>query len=278
MKLERRDVRAEVRTSEADPGTFEAVVMNYGRIDTYNTIFDPGCFRDSLEERLPRITWGHDWKDPIGQYVDYKDTDESLTLIGQLDLELIAGGIPAVPRAHQAYSQLKSGTMDQFSVGFSRKDGGVRRDDDQREHFTRAGLEESAIVLSGSVPATHLVSVRSMATDLTAAFAQRVAAGTLDPTAARSALTVITRAPMVTTPMMPMPGADPDSDPVALTQALDAVLDECQDACGGGDMGSCSALLTGAETIVDAILALYGAPDTDEMDGALAEADQALNG
>lgn len=154
MKIEHRAYSAEVRTSESDPGIFEATVLAYGVVDTYNTTFDPGCFRESLEERMPRITWGHDWKDPIGKYVDYKDTDESLTLVGQLD------DFDAVPRAKQAHAQLKSGTIDQFSVGFHRKPGGVRIFE-EREHFTRAGLDEAALVLSGSVPGTKLVSVRS---------------------------------------------------------------------------------------------------------------------
>lgn len=163
MNIERRDVTsAEVRTSDSEPGTFEAVVMRYGEIDTYNTIFDAGCFRESLEERMPRITWGHEWTDVIGRYVDHKDTRESLTLVGELDMGLTAGGIPAVPRAHQAYEQLRSGTIDQFSVGFRRKPGGTTRDDDGRDHFTRAGLDEAALVLSASVPGTSLVGVRTV--------------------------------------------------------------------------------------------------------------------
>jgi HK97 family phage prohead protease len=154
MKIEHRAMTAEVRTSDSDPGLFEAVVLRYGVVDTYNTTFDPGCFRESLEERLPRITWGHDWKDVIGRYVDHKDDRDALTLVGQLD------DFDAVPRAKQAHAQLRSGTIDQFSVGFHRKPGGTKMVE-EREHFTNAGLDEAALVLSGSVPGTKLVSVRA---------------------------------------------------------------------------------------------------------------------
>lgn len=161
MNLEHRTVHAEVRTSSDEPGLFEAKVMRYGILDDYKTIFDPEVFRDSLAERLPAITWGHVWTDPLGRYVDYKDTREALSLVGQLDLEMIEGtNIPAVPRAHQARVQLRSKTITDFSVGFRRDEGGVYRDDNDIEHFRSARLDEVALVLSGAVPGTELVSVR----------------------------------------------------------------------------------------------------------------------
>lgn len=155
MKREIRTQRTEIRTASDTPGMFEAVVVRYGVVDSYDTIFDEGCFTASLEERLPRITWGHDWADVIGQYVDYKDGPDGLTLVGQLD------DFEAVPRARQAYAQLKSGTIDQFSVGFHRNPGGTWTDEDNREHFRDCGLDEAALVLAGAVPGTKLVSVRS---------------------------------------------------------------------------------------------------------------------
>ncbi len=76
-------------------------------------------------------------------------------MIGELD------DFDAVPRARQASAQLKSGTIDQFSVGFHRKPEGTYKDDDGIEHFREAGLDEVALVLVGAVPGTKLVSVRS---------------------------------------------------------------------------------------------------------------------
>lgn len=227
MNIERRAIRAEVRTSDSDPGMFEAVVMNYGVVDTYNTVFDPGCFRESLEERMPRITWGHDWKDVIGQYVDYKDTPETLTLVGQLD------DFDAVPRAKQAHAQLKSGTIDQFSVGFHRKPDGVRIVE-KREHFTNAGLDESALVLSGSVPGTKLVSVRSASglhavrqvpVDLVVELGKKIAAGELTHDEAEAALT------LASGEVPAKPVEEPTVEPVDLSD-LDAEAIESLDQIG----------------------------------------------
>src|SRR5215471_2396567 len=75
--IEHRTVRAEIRSPPDQPGTFEATVMHYGIVDDYGTVFDPGVFTASLDKRLPRITWGHDWADVIGRVVDFKDGPDS---------------------------------------------------------------------------------------------------------------------------------------------------------------------------------------------------------
>jgi HK97 family phage prohead protease len=148
---------------DAKPGTFEAIVMRYNVLDDYRTMFAPKTFTDSLNARLPRIVWGHDWTDPVGRWVDADDNRSRMKLRGELDLDMINElHQPAVPRAHQAYSQLQSGTIDQFSVGFQPEDGEVVEEaDDYFFRFTRARLDEVSLVLVGAVPNTQLVGVRS---------------------------------------------------------------------------------------------------------------------
>ena len=139
---------------------FIARVLTYGTVDDYSTMFGAGCFTESMAKRLPRITWAHDWAEPIGRWSLHEDTDDHLDLMGELD------DFDAVPRARQAYAQLRSGTIDQFSVGFlpeademvdpaevgGRK--GIYR-------FTKGRLDEAALVLVGAVPGTELLAVRS---------------------------------------------------------------------------------------------------------------------
>lgn len=158
--------------SVEEDGTFEAVILQYGVIDDHGTIFDPGCFRESLERRLPRITRSHDWDNVVGHAVDYVDGPEKLRMVGRLNLEFvnvptpdgkaIMSRFPAVPDAHKTHVQLKSGTLDQFSVGFRR--GETAKDDEDVLHF-RSGaiLDEFSVVLSASNPGTELLSVRSAA-------------------------------------------------------------------------------------------------------------------
>jgi HK97 family phage prohead protease len=160
MKHARRTYRAgEIRVA-GDGHTVEAVVLAYNVIDDYNTRFRPGCFTESLEARLPRMVWAHRWDDPVGRWVDYKDTQTELTLIGELD------DFDAVPRARQASAQLASGTIDQFSVGFVREaDELVDPEDVDGARgvydIVKAQLDEASLVLVGAVPGTKLLAVRS---------------------------------------------------------------------------------------------------------------------
>lgn len=184
-----RETRAykatQIRAVDPETRTFEALVVVYGILDDYGTIFDAGCFTESLEQRLPRITWAHHWSEPLGRYVDYRDDDTGLVLIGEFD------DFDAVPRARQAYAQLVSGTIDQFSVGFNSID---RYEDDGIMHFRKCGLDEAALVLVGAVPGTKLLAVRSglgvreVPEDLVIDLAKQVANGGMTKEAAQVAI------------------------------------------------------------------------------------------
>lgn len=233
---EQRKVNAaEVRVPDEGGRTFEAVVLRYNVVDDYDTRFVPGVFTESLEARLPRICWAHRWDEPLGRYVDYKDTDEGLTLVGEFD------DFDAVPRARQAHAQLRSGTIDQFSVGFVRtQDRPADKDDAGREGVTdivRGILDEASLVLVGAVPGTSLVSVRQsfrsgvMMDDLVE-IAKRKASGELTAAEAEEALLLLAG----DTPDEPAEDDDTDDgggpDPEAVAEAeaeADRILAELED-------------------------------------------------
>jgi len=107
-------------------------------------------------------------------------------LMGELD------DFDAVPRARQCHAQLRSGTIDQFSIGFVRKADEHRSD---AMDITRAELEEASPVIIASVPGTKLVSVRSagggagmVTEDLLAGLARKVSRGELSQHEAEVAL------------------------------------------------------------------------------------------
>lgn len=198
MNIERRALHAEYRALPKER-MFEAVVMAYNVVDDYGTLWQPGVFGDYLGRRMPRIAWGHDWTDPLGRYVDYRDNGETLTLIGEFD------DFDAVPQARRAHAQLLSGTIDQFSVGFIRREwvGFEDMSDEQRatkatEVMVRADLPEASLVLVGAVPGTELVGVRSIRmanglvpADLVIELGKKVDGGELTLDAARAALDLV---------------------------------------------------------------------------------------
>jgi HK97 family phage prohead protease len=195
---ERRALWAPEIRMDDETRRFEAVVLRYNVIDTYNTRFRPGVFADSLAERLPRIVWAHDWSEPLGRYVDYVDSDSELRLVGEFD------SFDDVPTARRAWAQLKSGTIDQFSVGFTRlADEAVSPDqvDGARGvvDITRGELEEASLVLVGAVPGTRLVSVRSpegtVDIDVVVELAKRKAAGLISDAEADAAIAMLSTKP-----------------------------------------------------------------------------------
>lgn len=224
MNREHRAFRATEIRATPDSRTFEAVVVNYGVLDDYDTIFDAGCFAASLEERMPRITWAHDWSEPLGRYVDYRDTDKSLTLIGEFD------DFTAVPTARRAHAQLLSGTIDQFSVGFHRIDS--YEDDDNHTHFRKAGLDEAALVLVGAVPGTKLLSVRSgqggrreVPEALVIDLAKKVTAGELTQQEAAVAIDLAAGIPTVGEPAPEPKAVELSAEDVATLAAADEALE-----------------------------------------------------
>lgn len=169
--LEYRALRpVELRVApDSREGRIVADVLTYGVVDDYRTTFTAGVFTESLAARMPRICWAHDWHDPIGQWVDADDNERRLRLVGDLDLDMVtdaggrAGGIPAVPHAHRTWAQLRSGTIDQFSIGFIRLADAPVEGMRGVVAITRGNLEEASPVMTGSVPGTRLVAMRSSA-------------------------------------------------------------------------------------------------------------------
>lgn len=163
MTETRRAVGGSARASQAAQGRFTARVLSYNVVDDYGTVWLPGCFADSLRTRMPRVAWAHSWVEPIGQYVRVvaDSAQQGLVLEGQLD------DFDAVPRARQAFAQLKSGTMSNFSVGFTRLDWRHPTPDEQKrwpgvaEVMIQALLDEASPVIVGAVPGTALLDVRS---------------------------------------------------------------------------------------------------------------------
>lgn len=94
-------------------------LIAWGVRDSYGTVFVKGCCAKSLQERgvgSPsnyKITmlWQHDQKDPIGRFTLLEEDNYGLRFEAILD--------SGVENADRALNQIKSGTINQFSVGFN---------------------------------------------------------------------------------------------------------------------------------------------------------------
>jgi HK97 family phage prohead protease len=148
-----------------ETGTIEAIVSVFNNVDSGNEIVRPGFFKKSIERKLPKGVWAHDWRQPIAK---------------TLEAEELLPGNPALPdhlkqlggtrikgkfnldtqRGREAYSDIKFGIVDEFSIGYSVIKDGKDEKTGARE-LIEGDWKEWSPVLVGMNSETHLVSIKS---------------------------------------------------------------------------------------------------------------------
>jgi HK97 family phage prohead protease len=142
---------APLTPSADDPRTITARALRYDVVDSYGTIFTPGCATAALERRLPVMCWAHDWAEPIGRCIGWTDTAEALTLTCRLD------DPNAVPLVSRAIAQIQSGTLTDVSIGFRELASDGNR-------FTEIEILELSLVIAGAVPGAQITDLRDTMT------------------------------------------------------------------------------------------------------------------
>lgn len=148
-------------TVGGEPG-IQLQILRYNTVDSYGSVWLPGCLTDGLNARLPQLAWGHDWSDVIGRAVSWQDTASGPVVDFRLD------DFDAVPRARQAYAQVQSGTIDDCSIGFAWGYESHRPSAEELQRWPgctevmeRADTDETSLVLRGAVPGAKVVGYRS---------------------------------------------------------------------------------------------------------------------
>lgn|SRR5215216_3573945 len=106
-----------IYSSETDR-TIKGYLAVWGIRDTHDTIFVKGCFAKSIRERGPESLakqkiahlWQHEVDNPTGQFTVLREDDYGLYFEAMLD---------DVPIGERELRQVRSGTLNQFSVGFN---------------------------------------------------------------------------------------------------------------------------------------------------------------
>lgn len=143
----------ELRTSDnAEEGIVEGYVAVWGTVDTYNSRFQKGCFKKTIENRMNKIKvlWNHDTEQPIGKLEEIREDDHGLFIRAQLIIE--------VEKAKETFELIKGGAIDCFSFGF-------RTIKDKFENgiqvITEVMLGEVSPVVFEANPASKITNVRS---------------------------------------------------------------------------------------------------------------------
>ena len=165
LELEYREAIGTGQLKDVDEGRREVqVIFPHDTVDKFKTVFLPETFKRGFEEAPPIMAWMHDLRDPIGRAISAQSLREGNEVIGAFsDFRSLdeAPGICPVPHALQAYSQLKDGTVTDFSFGFMRN-GPVVPWRNQRgvRAFTSAHMYEFSPVAVGAIPGAKMLSLR----------------------------------------------------------------------------------------------------------------------
>ena len=233
----RRVLRGEIRAVGTEGvGTFEVLAVAYDVVDDYNTRFRRGVFNEGLEERLPQITWGHDWLDTLGRATGWREDDTGLWVKARLDMrrdpETKAPYNAKAYRAWDAMLPPDDGgppTLEDVSVGFWRTADQLA--EDGVTDIIKGDLDEIGVVLRGAVPGAKVLAVRSARTgemvevDSVVAIANKVAAGEISQAAADEALRLLSSPGTGATPPTADTGAGGEPDPLPELVAAEADAD-----------------------------------------------------
>lgn len=227
----RRAPGSEIRLSSDDEGHryIDVRLITPGVVDDYGSLWMADAFDDSIAKRMPTLTWGHDWSEPIGRAVAYTPSEDGPTARFRFD------DPDAVPLVRRAISQVESGTLDDVSVGFSN----TRRrqpTDAERARFPgivevieRANLDETALVLRGAVPGAKVLSLRTAAGtvdgDTVLGLARQIAAGDLTQEEALAALNLAAAAEAPADAPNGVPDEPDDDGADEVLAEADAALD-----------------------------------------------------
>lgn len=113
-QLQTVDLKLEVREEDR---IVKGYLTVWGVKDTYGTVMVKGCCAKSIRERGPKSTskqkiahlWQHEIDNPTGQFLVLEEDDYGLYFEARLD---------DVPIGERELKQIRSGTLNQFSIGF----------------------------------------------------------------------------------------------------------------------------------------------------------------
>lgn len=166
MQLEYKSFSApNVQVPADEPGTISAIVAVFSNVDHGKDRIRPGFFQKSLERKLPRGVWGHDWMTPVAKTLEAKELHPGDPLLpaelAQLGGLYIKGQFNLdTQRGREAYSDIKFGIIDEFSIGYQTLKAETDKKTGIRDLIEGKAFEWSPVLI-GMNDQTRLLSVKS---------------------------------------------------------------------------------------------------------------------
>lgn len=144
-----------------DSRTIKGYAAVFGNKDSDCDILIKGAFAKSINERGPASTsnrkvimlWQHDMDEPLGRITTLKEDDYGLYFEAELD---------KIPEADRTLEQLKSGTLNQFSIGYRYVWDKMEYDADADAYVVKeVELFEISVVSIGCNEMTYFLGMKS---------------------------------------------------------------------------------------------------------------------
>lgn len=155
---------------EKEEGIVECIVSVFNVEDYGSDVMVKGCFHDSLKVKAPKGVWMHDGTTPVARTLVAKELAPNDPLLpdnlkpygglyikGQFNLD--------TQRGREAYSDIKFGIIDEFSIGFF-PDAATTTVKNKVRYIKKAMLVEWSPVLLGMNPHTAVLAVKGSDTTM----------------------------------------------------------------------------------------------------------------
>ena len=225
-----------------EKGIIEAFVSGIGNKDSGGDIIVPGAFDSSLQQRIPKGVWSHDWDKPVSKTLEIYEVpsgDERLPLKMQL---AGIGGLYvktqfnlATQQGRDAYETVKFfGEESEWSIGYQVED--AEYDHDQKAMILKQiSLYEYSPVLFGMNELTSTVSIKAHKGDDGSLEFEVDGLEDVEEKAVKAALDVILKEKQMTVDNTEdiTPEGDTQESEIELPEGIKATVNYVSDDAGG---------------------------------------------
>lgn len=162
MGMRHKPISTKEYTYDGDSRTISGYAAVFGNIDKARDKLLKGCFANSILERGPQskandkilLLWQHDMSEPIGRITKLQEDEKGLYFEAEIDdIEL----------GDRALKQLESGTLNQFSIGYSYVWEHCDWDEDQQCYVVKeVKLYEISVVSIGCNGETEYLGLKGV--------------------------------------------------------------------------------------------------------------------
>jgi len=146
---------------ENESRTITGYAAIFGNKDMAKDILVKGCFAKSINERGPEsktnrkiaFLWMHEMSEPLGRITKLYEDEKGLYFEATLD---------KIPEADRALEQMKSGTLNQFSIGYQYVWDKMEYDESEDAFIIKeVNLFECSVVTQGANDETFFAGLKS---------------------------------------------------------------------------------------------------------------------